>query len=183
MKLINDSDHYKGKHKRRFELTIEFMERLDLKSFSVLDLGPSNPMGKLMKEHGYNVTNTPENMDLDTDFQIVKNPDFQVITAFEILEHMVSPFPMLKDAAAAHLVATVPLRLWFSPAYWNNNDPYDCHYHEFEPLQFKMLLEKAGWNTIKQEMHTSPIKKLGIRPFLRLFTPRYLFVYARRARS
>ena len=41
-----------------------------------------------------------------------------------------------------------------------------------------MLLEKAGWTIVDRAKWTSPIHKLGIRPILRMFTPRYYAVYA-----
>ncbi|HPX06952.1 MAG TPA: hypothetical protein PLC17_13520, partial [Tenuifilaceae bacterium] len=91
----------------------------------------------------------------------------------EILEHLVSPFPLLRD-----LPATIPLRLWFAPAYKSKTDKWDKHYHEFEDWQFDMLLEKAGWTIVDRAKWTSPIHKLGIRPILRMFTPRYYAVYA-----
>jgi len=76
------------------------------------------------------------------------------------------------------LLVTVPLRLWFASAYRNTNDPRDCHYHEFEDWQLDMLLEKAGWHIVYREKWTHPVGKWGIRPLLRLFTPRYYAVYA-----
>ena len=74
----------------------------------------------------------------------------------------------------------MPLRLWFSSAYRNKNDIRDCHYHEFEDWQFDWLLEKSGWKIIKKEYWTNPTKKIGLRPFLRLFVKRYYAVYAER---
>ena len=52
------------------------------------------------------------------------------------------------------------------------------HYHEFEDWQFDWLLEKSNWEIEKKEKWTSPIKKIGFRPILRKFTPRYYIVYA-----
>ncbi|MCW8980959.1 MAG: methyltransferase, partial [Altibacter sp.] len=51
---------------------------------------------------------------------------------------------------------------------------------EFEDWQFDWLLEKAGWTIKKREKFTNPVKKIGIRPILRRFTPRYYLVYAER---
>ena len=44
--------------------------------------------------------------------------------------------------------------------------------------QFKMLLKKTGWNVIAEEKFTNPVSKIGFRPILRLFTYRYLLIYA-----
>ena len=78
------------------------------------------------------------------------------------------------------LIASVPLKLWFSNAYKNPNDKRDRHYHEFEDWQFDWLLEKSGWEIISRKKWTNPTKKIGLRPILRLFTPRYYIVYAKR---
>ena len=103
-----------------------------------------------------------------------------MVTAFEIFEHMVSPFPLLRAISAKKLVASVPLKLWFTNAYWNNNDPFDKHYHEFEPKQFDLLLNKAGWRIIKSEKWVSKTSQIGVRPLLRRFVPRYYIVYCER---
>lgn len=171
---------YNKNHKGRFLKTVAFMEHLDLKEKKILNLGPDNPLSQLLGQKGYDITNTEIGQDLDLDFEVVKNAEYEVVIGFEILEHLVSPFPLLNAIAGKQLVISVPLSLWFASAYWNDKDPYDRHYHEFEPKQMKMLLNKAGWEIKKEEKHTSPVYKLGIRPILRYFTPRHYFVYAER---
>jgi hypothetical protein len=106
--------------------------------------------------------------------------DYDVTTAFEIFEHLVSPFKVLKDMRSKKLIASVPLKLWFASAYRSKTDQWDRHYHEFEEWQFDWLLEKAGWTIKKTEKFTNPVKKFGFRPILRYFTPRYYLVYAER---
>ncbi|NQU87722.1 MAG: methyltransferase, partial [Mariniphaga sp.] len=76
------------------------------------------------------------------------NFEVEVVTALEILEHLVSPFSVLRNLPGKKLIATVPLRLWFKSAYKNTNDTWDCHYHEFEDWQFDWLFQKSGWNII-----------------------------------
>ena len=164
----------------RFRKTIRFLEENISKSDMILDIGQPNHLSGFMISQGYKVTNTSENADLDFDYDIVKE-NFDVVTAFEILEHMVSPFPLLSSIKAPKLVASVPLKLWFANAYWNPNDPFDRHYHEFEPKQFHMLLNKAGWEVIKSEKWIIwSFDKIGIRPLLRNITPRYYIVYCER---
>ncbi len=146
----------------------------------VLDLGVPNPLSGLMKDMGYEVDNT-KGEDLDFDTSAVEVEGYDVVTGFEILEHMVNPMPLLKAVKAPKLVLTVPMRLWFAPAYRSKTDKWDRHYHEFEDWQFDWLLEKAGWKVIHREQWTSPSKfPLGIRPLLRSFTPRYYGVVAER---
>lgn len=165
---------------KRYKHTLDFLESVVPPPATILDLGVENPFSKIMIENGYNVQNTTgEDLDLHTD--AVKTANVDVVTAFEIFEHLVSPFNVLKDIKARKLVATVPLRLWFAPAYQSKTDTWDRHYHEFEDWQFDWLLEKTGWEIKKRQKWTNPVKKIGIRPLLRSFTPRYYAVYAVRS--
>ncbi len=164
---------------KRFQHTLSFLQKHISKEESILDLGVENPFSKIMTEQGYSVENT-KGEDLDLDFESVKNPNAEVVTAFEIFEHLVAPFNVLREIKADKLVASIPLKLWFSPAYRSKTDPWDRHYHEFEDWQFDWLLEKTGWEIRGRKKFTNPVKKLGIRPLLRSFTPRYYIVYATR---
>ena len=171
---------YEGKFpKKRYNQTLRFLNEVISKEEKILDLGVPNPFSEILSKEGYNVTNTKgEDLDLETD--VVKTEEFNVITAFEIFEHLVSPFNVLNDIKAKKLVASVPLKLWFASAYRSKTDERDRHYHEFEDWQFDWLLEKAGWRIVKSEKFTNPYKKIGIRPILRRITPRYYLVYAER---
>ena len=171
---------YEGKfpHKR-YKHTLEFLKKHISESSSILDLGVENPFTKVMKEEGYKVTNT-KGEDLDLDTSSITNSDAEVLTAFEIFEHLLSPFTVLKDIKANKLIASVPLKLWFASAYRSNTDMRDRHYHEFEDWQFDWLLEKSGWQIKARKKWTNPTKKIGLRPILRWFTPRYYIVFAER---
>lgn len=164
---------------KRYAHTSAFLQKHISKDQSILDLGVENPFSRLMVEQGYTVENTLGE-DLDTDFSSVKGSKAEVVTAFEIFEHLLAPFNVLREIRAKKLVASIPLRLWFSPAYKSRTDPWDRHYHEFEDWQFDWLLEKAGWEIKDRQKWTNPVKKLGLRPLLRSFTPRYYIVYAER---
>ena len=164
---------------KRYKLTFQFLEKHISKSETILDLGVENPFTKILKANGFSVKNT-KGEDLDLDTSTIENSDATVVTAFEIFEHLLSPFTVLKSIKANKLVISVPLRLWFSSAYRSKTDMWDRHYHEFEDWQLDWLLEKTGWKIIDRKKWTNPTKKLGIRPILRWFTPRYYIVYAER---
>ena len=164
---------------KRYKLTFQFLEKHISKSETILDLGVENPFTKILKGNGFSVENT-KGEDLDLDTSTIENSDATVVTAFEIFEHLLSPFTVLKSIKANKLVISVPLRLWFSSAYRSKTDIWDRHYHEFEDWQLDWLLEKTGWEIIDRQKWTNPTKKLGIRPILRWFTPRYYIVYAER---
>ena len=132
-----------------------------------------------MISEGYVVENT-KGEDLDEDRSMIENSSSEVVTAFEIFEHLLSPYEVLKSIKSEKLVISVPLRLWFASAYRSKTDKWDRHYHEFEDWQLDWLLEKTGWKIIDRQQWTNPVKKFGIRPFLRRFTNRYYIVYAER---
>jgi len=164
---------------KRYKHTIEFLEKHISKDATILDLGVPNPFSKIMSERGFTVKNT-KGEDLDIDHGNIQNEAYSVTTAFEIFEHLLAPLEILKSLKSDKLVASIPMRLWFAPAYQSKTDKWDRHYHEFEDWQFDWLLEKAGWKIIAREKFTNPIKKIGFRPLLRAFTPRYYMVYAER---
>ena len=164
---------------KRYRITLDFLKKHVNSSEEILDLGVANPFSEILKNNNYKVTNT-SGEDLDIDYSAIKNSKAEVVTAFEIFEHLVAPFNALKEIKADKLIASVPLKLWFSNAYKNPNDKRDRHYHEFEDWQFDWLLEKSGWEIISRKKWTNPTKKIGLRPILRLFTPRYYIVYAKR---
>ncbi|MDX1314326.1 MAG: methyltransferase [Eudoraea sp.] len=164
---------------RRYKKTITFLQKHIGQPAHILDLGVENPFSDIMKERGYEVDNTAGE-DLDLDLKTVEASKAEVVTAFEILEHLVSPFNVLRAIKGNKLVASIPLKLWFSSAYRSKDDPWDRHYHEFEDWQFDWLLEKAGWEIKDRHKWTHPVKKIGFRPLLRQFTPRYYIVYAER---
>jgi hypothetical protein len=164
---------------KRFKRTLSFLKEVISTEESILDLGVTNPFSEILLKNGFSVTNT-KGEDLDLDTSIVKTDDFDVVTAFQIFEHMVAPFNILRDIKASKLITSVPLKLWYASAYRNKTEERDRHYHEFEDWQFDWLLEKAGWQIKKIEKFTSPVNKIGIRPILRRFTPRFYLVYAER---
>ena len=170
--MYNDNFPYK-----RFNITLDFLQKHIGKDELILDLGIQNTLSSLIKKNGYNLNNT-SGEDLDIDKSAIKNSNAEVITAFEIFEHLLNPYSVLKDIKAKKLVKSIPLRLLFASAYKNNNDERDRHFHEFEDWQFDWLLNKTGWKIIDSKKFTNPVRKIGFRPLLRLFTNRYYLVYA-----
>lgn len=168
--------------RRRYERTLSFIQKHLPIQRKVLDLGVANPFSNLLKEKGYEVYNT-QGEDLDFQAETVKQYEgIEFVTALEICEHLLNPMGVLSALPCDKLVASVPLSLWFAKAYRSKNDLWDRHFHEFEDWQFDWLLEKAGWKVLDSEKWTSPTKKIGIRPLLRKFTPRYYIVYAERVK-
>lgn len=164
---------------KRYKHTLQFLKKHIKTSESILDLGVKNPFSEIMISEGYSVENT-KGEDLDEDRSAIENSSSDVITAFEIFEHLLSPYEVLKSIKANKLVISVPLRLWFASAYKSKTDKWDRHYHEFEDWQLDWLLEKTGWTIMDSTKWTNPVNKIGLRPLLRRFTDRYYIVYAER---
>jgi hypothetical protein len=164
-------------HHKRFQKTLDFLNQYIDKGESILDLGVENPLSELMKAHGHSVENT-QGEDLDENQTLLINSKAEVVTAFEILEHLLSPYQVLKSIKAQRLLISVPLKLWFSSAYRSKIDLRDRHFHEFEDWQFDWLLEKTGWKIVASEKWINPPESFGVRSLLRYFTPRHYIVYA-----
>ncbi len=165
--------------KKRFKITVDFVKKHIAPTETILDLGVCNPLSKLLEQEGYQVSNT-SGEDLDEDVSALENKPHDVVTAFEIIEHLYNPYTLLKSIRANKILISVPLKLWFAKAYKSKTDPLDIHFHEFEAWQLDALLEKTGWKIKDQISFTHPVRKIGFRPLLRLFTPRYYLVYATR---
>ena len=159
---------YKVFPKRRYKNTLKMLKSVCPPPSTVFDLGVTNPFSEIMRENDYKVFNTSgEDLDENPNISLPKGVD--MVTGFEILEHLVSPYPLLKNLPVNRIFLTVPVNLWFAKAYKSKTDPFDRHYHEFEPWQFDMLLEKAGWKIIKKEFWKNPSFKLGLRPFKKFY--------------
>lgn len=168
---------------KRFQHTLEFLKKHITPSETIiLDLGVENPFSKIMKQEGFSVSNT-KGEDLDLDQSTLQNENYSVTTAFEIFEHLLNPFTVLENIKSDKLFISIPMRLWFSPAYRSKTDMWDRHYHEFEDWQLDWLLEKTGWKIIDRNKWTNPVKKFGIRPLLRRFTNRYYIIYAEKVHN
>jgi len=168
---------YKNFPSKRYHHTILFLKKVLPAPATILDLGVRNPFSEIMENNGYTVINT-NGEDLDILPKIVKEHQVDAVTAFEIFEHLLAPFNVLKEIEATKLITTIPLNLWFAKAYRSKTDMWDRHYHEFEDWQFDWLLKKTGWKIQDTEKWTSPVNKIGFRPILRKVTPRYYAVYA-----
>lgn len=164
---------------KRFNITLEFLKKHISTSETIFDLGVPNPFSKIMLENNYTVINT-KGEDLDTNQEALRTEKYDVFTGFEIFEHLLNPFTVLENVTCDKVLISIPLRLWFSSAYRSKTDKWDRHYHEFEDWQLDWLLEKTGFKIVDRVKFTHPVKKLGFRPLLRWFTPRYYLVYAER---
>lgn len=172
--------------KKRFKRTLKLVKELIPKNMIIYDLGRSNELSKIMQLNGYTVYNNIGFADFDftrteitsisTQSKGMNSP--KITTSFEVFEHLLNPFEVLRAIKTPKMLCTVPLKVWFSPAYWGKHDK-NRHFHEFEERQFLWLLDKTGWEVVKKGKWKLT-DKIGIRPLLRLFWPSYLWVLAKR---
>ncbi len=71
---------------KRFKHTLAFLKEVISTEDKILDLGVSNPFSEILKQNNFIVSNT-QGEDLDIDTSVVKNDNFDVVTAFQIFEH------------------------------------------------------------------------------------------------
>ena len=172
--------------KKRYKKTLKLVKRLVPETNVIYDIGRINEMSEIMQREGYYVSNNIGFTDLDyvqsevkaisTKTEGLNSPD--ITTAFQILEHLTNPFTVLQAIQTKELLITVPLKVWFSNAYWGKDD-YDRHFHEFEARQILWLLEKTGWNVLDSGKWYFG-QGFGIRPVLRLFWPSYIWIHCKR---
>jgi len=98
---------------KRFKKTLQFLQQHVSTEEKILDLGVPNPLSKIMLEQGYKVTNTTGE-DLDKHYSSVHNSDAQVVTAFEIFEHLLAPLNILSEIKAEKR----PILRTFTPRYY-----------------------------------------------------------------
>ena len=167
---------------KRFKRTLRLVDRFATPRKRIYDMGLKNELGDLIGRNYFLMNNflfPHEDLDFDEDQRQISalSGACDMTTSFEVFEHLLNPYEVLKAIKSDKLLCTVPLNVWFSKSYWG--DGRDQHFHEFEVRQFLKLLEKTGWEV--KEYGTWKIGGWGIRPFLRYFFPSYLWVYAEKS--
>jgi len=103
--MYNDNYPYK-----RFNITLRFLQNHIEKDKLILDLGVENPLSSLIRDNGYRVENT-SGEDLDIDRSKIINSNAEVVTAFEVFEHLLDPYNVLKDIKAKKTSCKCPIKI------------------------------------------------------------------------
>jgi len=140
----------------------------------VISIERSRESIEYAQAHYDRVTISRHELDLDG-YELDDSPRADSATAFEIIEHLARPEPMLKSLPAERLFASVPNEavVPYSP------DTAPFHQRHYTKEQFDALLQAAGWEVVGwygQRDRESPVQPL---------TPedRTLIVEARRCPS
>ena len=152
----------------RYVKTRELLKKYYFEGAKILDLGANNVMRSRLQNHFQTVIHGTGNLDLNKEELNYNYED--IITSFEVFEHLYNLFPLLREIkkSGALLICSVPLRFPFSKQYWTD-DYHDRHYNEFEERQFFWILKEAGFEILEFEKWYWKFNFVGVRPFLRSF--------------
>lgn len=151
-------------HAKRTRETIAFC---DIPRYStVLDIGEPNYLAIQMgREKRVTVINTTS----DLDYEIKPEGVYDYVTCFEVIEHLLNPrtfFDNLHGVTKklSRVFLSYPSRpKWF----WNDAE----HFHEYDRMRFEYLLDKTGWEIVREKPIYVRRWPTGIRPLLRNFMP------------
>jgi hypothetical protein len=156
-------------HRLRWERTLSFVAGSAIAGSPVssgLDLGDRTPLtGRLERLFGCPFRNTDADLDVCS-----LEGSCQVVTAFEVLEHLFNPLHVLLEARRV-LQGTPAARLFLStpvskPLFLQSPD----HFHEIAPAAIAALFRRAEFGIVrKAEFRIRPawFYLTGFRPLLR----------------
>ncbi len=152
----------------RWQKTMRFVESSTFarsKAASALDLGDRTPLvGEL--ENLFGCTFESSCCDLDVD---ALSGRYDVVTAFEVLEHLFNPLHALLEARKvlsgpdSRLFVSVPAA---KPAMLASPD----HFHEMRPQALQSLFSRAGFRVVRHDafrIRRWPFYLTGLKPLLR----------------
>ena len=78
----------------RYTKTLKMLNEVCPSPSVIFDLGIRNPFSNIMEKNNYKVYNT-SGQDFDTNPKLDIPDDVDLVTGFEIIEHLVSPYTLL----------------------------------------------------------------------------------------
>ncbi len=155
-------------HAVRWRKTLEFLQGSSLSAIPLargLDLGDRTPYTAVLEQHfGCPFENTTVDLDLEA-----LSGSFEVVTAFEVLEHLFNPLHALLEIK--RLLAGKEARLFVSMPLWK--PPFLAspdHFHEMTRRSARSLFMRAGFAVLRNAEFRirHPLFYLtGVKPLLR----------------
>ena len=167
-----DPEYYNASHVQiRWEKTMAFLKEYDANLG--LDIGDKTPFTQQLEAHFNCAFN---NTAIDLDEGKLKGK-YDVITAFEIIEHLFNPLHLLTEISnilkeGGKLYLSTPKG---KPHFLWSKD----HFHEMKEKSILSLIERAGFTVIRKEeirIHPLLFYFTGIRPFLRFIFEKHLLL-------
>jgi len=162
-----------GFSERRANKTIEFINNSVAAGTDLLDIGCDNPIGKyIANKLELNYHNTDGDLDYD---YIAPDKKFRIVFCLEVIEHLLSPKFFLMELKKYITLDTDMYISYPSRAQWLWT-PY--HFHEYDKVRFKYLLNLCGYEIVKHSKYKQKRKlKFGFRPIIRQFySPQNLYL-------
>jgi len=163
---ITDKYNNNPRHKRRWELTIEWLKQFKINK-SGLDCGGKSDMTYMLaKQFKIPIGITKHDLDSiyhDTGF-------YDNIFIFEVIEHLLNPllFMIWVDTNLAKNGSVYLSTPILRPKWMRNKE---LHFHEFNYNELMYLIDKAGFKIVDEKI-INPTRWYfaftGIRPFLRV---------------
>ena len=171
--ILDEHDGDKVRNQIRWRKTIEFMKGYP---FMTLDIGDRSVMTEKLEtlyDVGFDNTNIDLDIeDLSTSFAF----DYDLITCFEVLEHLFNPLHCLLQMK---WVLAPDGRIYISTPRYKPHFLWGNHFHEMSEKSILALFERAGLRVVRRKtIFIMPWRSLltGFRPWLRLIFDRgYLF--------
>lgn len=175
--ILQPDDGEKRRNQIRWDKTLLFLRPAVGRTHRGLDIGDRSTITpELEKYFGFKFDNTS----IDLDYAWIPNK-YNVITCFEVLEHLFNPLNCLTEINHALLPGA---SLYISTPKHKPYFLWGDHFHEMHEKQILALFNRAGFEIIRREtIFTVPLRSLltGIRPWIRLFYDRvWLFELRRR---
>jgi SAM-dependent methyltransferase len=160
-----DENDIKKCFKHRLSVVKKFIGQ-DLAGLEVLDIGHPNKFGRAL-----GVKNNT-NIDLNACYPLGGIYCFDVVTCFEVIEHVMNPLALMenirwvmKPGGLCYLSTPIRSRLWHEKV----------HFTEYYPRDMKIMFEYAGFEIVKYKkfcLWDWDFMFWGFRPFFRVLTQR-----------
>jgi SAM-dependent methyltransferase len=155
-------------NQHRLRLYRKFMGVGTLAHVNSLDVGPPNYIGQELRVRDFTVGDFNR-------WVIGENPPYDVITAFEVINHTLNPlnfmegiYNLLRDGGSVYLATP---KQWLIPWYHGTNN-----FVEYKREKLEALFQYVGFEVVKYEVKNPwPFRFIfyGLRPPLRYLFNRY----------
>jgi len=175
-RYIPTPDEFQKNELRRAKMTLRWLKKFKIET-PIMEWSERTPFTEMLeKEYGKIENLTIE--EPDDDYQYPKGHSYQTIFCFDVLEHMMNPYFVVKRlhgalATGGHLFLTVPAALPFTCLMERHN------FLEWRKEEIENVLLRARYKMdIETRCGTAMLPYCGLKPLLRRYLRRTHFVHA-----